>query len=52
VSAPQIDVRRVAFRFYTWRFEWDGKATIGFGAKSHARAAARRFLMDNGGELV
>lgn len=48
----QIDVRRVAFRFYTWRLQCGEEATCGFGTKVHARAAARRFLLDNSGEFV
>lgn len=44
-----IDIRRVALRFYTWRLQYGDNIVIGYGPKASAREAAQRFIRKHGG---
>ena len=42
-----IDVRRVAFRFYTYRLQYGSTITVGWSTKSGARNAIAEFCNEN-----
>ena len=50
-SDLNIDIRRVAFRFYTWRLQFGTNIKIGTGTKLGAKSAAREFIKHRGEPL-